>query len=690
MTKAKSSCRRLKRQRISSSSTVAAALAGVVCLLGVLGVCAPAARAGDTAPEWMRTAAAQTLPEYSKETSAVVLYDETIITVKDNGEIDVTRRHACKLLRSDARDECGYAFVRFDNQTKVSYFRAWTIMPSGGQIQVKDKEAMEVGLGEDFELFSDQRAKVIKFPEANPGSVVGYEYTQRQRPFVFEDEWDIQRTIPTRYARLSITLPPSWEFSNFWANYPDQKPVSTSGNQNVWEVRDVPAIEVEPEMPPREAIAARMGIKYFPSNPAMRQKTTGTWDDIATWYSTLTVNSRTPSPALTQKVTELTAGAKDPLAQMKVLSSYMQRNIRYAAIEIGIGGFQPHNAADIFTHQYGDCKDKATLLSAMLKQVGIDSYYVPIFTDRGVVNPKFPSMNFNHVILAIKLPDSVPEGGLFAEYKSPKFGRLLFFDPTNEYVPLGYLPSYLQDNYGLVVGPNGGEIVELPLATPNSNRLLRMATLKLAPTGGLSGEVNELRFGGPAEVSREQFLRAAPADRQKVVERFLGNSLSSFSLLGASVGNLEMYDQNLTLNYKFSADGYAQNAGDLLILRPRVMGGKGNNILAGKKRLYPIEFEEASRQDDIFDITLPTGYVVDELPKPVDASCPYATYKSEVTMNGNVLRYKRTYTITDVMVPTEHLDEVRDFFRQIDADEKASAVLRRATTASATGATATN
>jgi hypothetical protein len=59
-------------------------------------------------------------------------------------------------------------------------------------------------------------------------------------------------------------------------------------------------------------------------------------------------------------------------------------------------------------------------------------------------------------------------------------------------------------------------------------------------------------------------------------------------------------------------------------------------------------------------------------------------------MNGNVLRYKRTYTITAVMVPTEHLDEVREFFREIDADEKASAVLRRATTASATGATATN
>ena len=625
----------------------------------------------------MRTAAQQTLPDYPKETSAVVLFDEQVITVKDNGEIDVTRRNVCKLLRNDGKDECGYAFVQFDNETKVSSFKAWTIMPSGGQIQVKSKEAMEVGLGEDFEIFSDDRAKVIKFPEAVVGSVVGYEYTQRQRPFLFEDNWFIQQRIPTKFARFSVTLPAGWQFVNFWVNYPEQKPVNDSSSQKIWEVSNVPGIEVEPEMPPYLAIAARMGIKYIPNNPAFKLKTAATWDDIAAWDASLTANSRTTSPAIAQKVQELTAGVTDPLAQMKRITSYMQRNIRYAAIEVGIGGFQPHNAADVFAHQYGDCKDKATLLSTMLKQVGIDSYYVSIFTDRGVVNPKFPSKYFNHEILAIKLPDSVPDGGLFAEYKSPKFGRLLFFDPTNEYVPLGYLPHYLQDNYGLVVGPEGGEIVELPLAAPASNRLLRTAKFTLAPTGTLTGEVNELRFGGPAEEARGVFLSAKPADRQKVVEQFLGESLSNFTLNTASIGNLEQTDQSLLVTYKFTSDGYAKNAGDLLILRPRVVGEKGSSILSGKPRKYPIEFREASRQDDVFDITLPPGYVVDELPKPVAAQCPYATYKSEVVVDGSVMHYKRTYEITDIVVPTQHLDEVRDFFHQIAADEKASAVLRR-------------
>ena len=432
-------------------------------------------------------------------------------------------------------------------------------------------------------------------------------------------------------------------------------------------------------MPPFEAVAGRMDIKYFPRDQNLRAKTTGTWNDIGVWYSGLTASSRIPSPALQQKVSELTSGISDPVAQMKAITSYMQRNIRYVAIEIGIGGLQPHPAADVFAHQYGDCKDKATLLSAMLKQIAIDSYYVVIDTDRGMVNPKFPSLgSFNHVILAIRLPDSASDAGLYATLHHPKLGRLLFFDPTNPYVPLGYIPPYLQDNYALLVAPDGGELVNLPLLPPATNRLLRTATLSVSPTGNLTGEVEELRWGGPAEQSRKQFLSAAPSDRQKVFEEFLGNSLTNFSLTSASIGNLEKYDDSLTLKYKFAVDGYAKTAGDLLILRPRVVGAKGSNLLSGKPRKYPIEFIEATRQDDIFDITLPPGYVVDELPKPVLAECAYGTYKSEVQVADNVLHYKRTYEIKDVVVPTQKLDEVRDFFHQISADERSSAVLRRA------------
>jgi transglutaminase-like putative cysteine protease len=630
----------------------------------------------DNAPEWLRAVSQNKLPDYPPDTDAVVLLDQRETVVKNSGDIETRYRRAYKLLRTEAAKEYGGVVVNFDQETQISFLKAWTIMPDGRQIEVKEKDAIE-GTAAGA-LFTDKRYKYIKFPEANPGSVVAYEYVQKHRPFVFEDNWSFQRHIPCQRARFSLQIPAGWEFTAHWANFVEQKPQTTADNQYLWEVQDVPAIDVEPEMPALYAIAGRMDVKYFPRDPKLRAKTSGTWNDLGIWYAGLTSASRAPTPAIHQKVAELTAGLTDPVAKMKALTSYVQNQIHYVAIEIGIGGFQPHPASEVFTHQFGDCKDKATLLSTMLHEVGIDSYYVLIETRRGIVNPEFPSTLFNHVVLAIRLPDDVQDPSLYAVVNHPKLGRLLFFDPTNAGVPLGYLPSYLQDNFGLVVTSDGGALVSLPLLPPATNRLLRTAKLTLGPTGNLAGEIQELRWGGPAVDIREHYLQVNPSERQKVMESFLGAFLGNFTLTSASLGNLDRSDQTLMLDYKFVAVGYAKSAGDLLIVRPRVVGGKSSALLAGKPRKYPVEFHETTRQDDIFDITLPPGYVADELPKPVHAQCAYATYKSEVQVADNVLHYKRSYEITDLVVPADKLSELRDFFHQITADEKSSAVLRRA------------
>lgn len=632
--------------------------------------------AADQAPDWLLAASQDKLPDYPKDTEAVVLLEEQYTTVKDNGEIETRCRRAYRLLRPEGREGYGGVAVNFDNETKLTYLKAWTITADGAAIELKEKEAVEAGLS-SFEIYSDKRVKYLKFPEANPGSVVGYEYVQKHRPFVFEDDWWFQSRIPTRKARFVLQIPSGWEYTNYWAHYSEQKAESRAANQFTWELQDIPGIETEKNMPPWLAVAGRMDVKYFPRDPKMRTKTTGTWKDLGLWYGGLTASARGVSPQMQQKVAELTAGAPDRLAKIKALAAFAQRQVRYVAIEIGIGGYQPHNAGDIFARQYGDCKDKVTLLSAMLHEIGVESYYTLVDTERGIVVPEFPSMRFNHVILAIKLPNDVPTESLYAMVNNPTLGRIVFFDPTDAYVPLGYLPSSLQDNFGLVVGPDGGELLAMPLLPAVTNRLLRTGKLNLSASGNLDGTVQETRWGAPAESRRAQLLEVAPKMRAKVFEDFLGSTLNDFTLTRATVNNLDHYDETLTVEYSFVSERYAKSAGNLLIMAPRVLGTKGSNILAGKPRKYPIEFGEATRQDDMFDITLPAGYVVDELPKPVKAECPYGSYKSEIEVSGNVLHYKRTYEITDVIVPTQKLDEVKDFFRQIAADERSSAILKR-------------
>ena len=642
----------------------------------------PSVLAADTAPDWLRAAAQEKVPEYDKDTDAIILLDETQTTVQNNGEIDSLHRVAIRLLRPEARNHYGGVTVPFDKDTKVSYVKAWTIESNGQAISMGDKDVIEQGYLNDI-MYTDERAKSLRFAEANPGNVVGYEYVQRNRPYMFEDDWWFQDRSPVLTARLVLQLPSGWEFTTSWFNYPQQEPQSAGSNRYVWEVKNLAAIEKEPEMPPWEAVAGWAGVKYFPSDRALRAKSSGSWQDIGLWYVGLTQSSRIASPQIGQKVSELTSAIPDPLGKIRALTDYMQRNIRYYAVEIGIGGYQPHPAPEVFSHQYGDCKDKATLLSAMLSQIGVESYYVIVDTHRGVVHPNYPSLDFNHVILAIRLPDAVQDASLYSIVHDPKLGRLLIFDPTNERVPLGYLPWYLQENYGLLIAPDGGELISLPLLPPPTNRLLRTAKFSLSPAGDLSGDVQEMEWGGPAAEERAKFLTAQPSKRAEIFEYFLGNFLNNFTLTGASLGNLDKYDQTLSLNYKFVAPGYANAAGDLLFLRPRVLGDKSTEMLRlfteQKPRKYPIQFQEATRQDDVFDISLPAGYVVDGLPQPVQAECDYATYRSEIKVADGVLHYQRTFEIKDVLVPTEKLSSIRDFLQQIAADQQAGAMLRRAT-----------
>lgn len=633
----------------------------------------------DNAPGWMHAAAADSMPPSSKDAVAAVLLDETITTVKDNGDVETVRRRVYKILRPEARTSVGigYILVHFDKDTRITSLKGWTIPANGKDYEVKEKDSAEVG---DFSeaLYSDVRHKVLQFPAVAPGNFVGYEYSQKERPYLFADEWNFQDTIPIRKSRYVLQLPPGWEVTTHWANHPEIKESESGANSYTWALEDIPAIEVEPDMPPWEAVAGRMAVKYYPSDPALRAKSSGTWNDIALWFAGLTTQSRASTPVIKQKVAELTANAPTSLDKIKALTSFLQRDIRYVAIEIGIGGFQPHPASEVFRFHYGDCKDKVTLLSAMLQDAGIDSYYVVAQTDRGIVNPDFPEANsFNHVVIAIRLPDDVPNEKLWAVVNHSKYGRLLIFDPTDPYTPLGYIPYFEQSNYGLLVTPSGGELISLPLLPATTNRLLRKGEFTINSNGDLTGEVNEIRWGGPASLRRGWLLSTPPADRVRVIEDFLGQHVSNFRLTSATVGNLEETDDTLVLHYKFVAEHYAKVAGNLLLVRPRVLGANAWVVDPGKPRQYPFQFPEASVESDDFTISMPTGFVADDLPLPAEVKSDYGSYKSKITVAGNALHYERTCLISSVFVPTQQLPDLRKFFGTISADERASAVLRR-------------
>ncbi|MFZ0634642.1 MAG: DUF3857 domain-containing protein, partial [Candidatus Acidiferrales bacterium] len=548
---------------------------------------------------------------------------------------------------------------------------------AGKELGVTEKDAVERGLF-DNESYSDLRVQLLQAPSADPGNVVGFEYEIRTRLSLLQETWDFQGEDPVRLARFTLQVPPGWEYDMHWLNHVEIPAQRDAPNQSHWVVQDVPGVDLEDDAPPEEALEGRAVLNFSPTDAALRQKTLDSWKEFGLWDNRLTAGRRDDSPEIEAKVKELTASATTPFDKMRAITVWMQTQIRYYAIEIGVGGYQPHTASSVFAHGFGDCKDKATLLGSMLHEIGVESYYVVAQTDRGILRPDFPSLRgFNHMILAIRLPDDVPSAGLYAILKHPQYGRLLIFDPTDPYTPLGYIPPYEQDNYGLLVTPTGGELLALPLLPASTNRLLRTGELTLNSDGDLTGDVVEIRWGAPAVIRRAQILETPPADRAKIFEDFLGYHLNNFRLTSASIGNLELYDQTLELHYKFVVQNYAKVAGNLLLVRPRVLGSEGGMVDADKPRKYPIQFLDATVQSDDYKIALPAGFVADDLPDPVDVKTDYGSYKSKIDVADGSLHYRRTFEIKQVYIATPEVPDLRKFYSQISSDERANAVLRK-------------
>jgi hypothetical protein len=615
---------------------------------------------------------------YDEKTDAVLLFSDTSVTVVSSDKIKTHVREAYQILRPGGRSR-GVATVYFNSPgQKVTSLHGWCIPAQGKDYEVKDKEALEESLP-GYELIGDVKRKYIRIPASEPGNMVGYEYEVEEQPLLLQDSWHFQEPDPVRESHYSLQLPSSWEYRASFLNYAEVKPSQAGSNHWQWSVADVKGIRREPEMPPVQGISGQMVVSYFPPGGPSVKNGFSDWRGMGNWYLNLVSDRLQASPQIKEQVTALTASKTSLRQKMQALAEFVQRDIRYVAIELGIGGWQPHPAADVFAHRYGDCKDKATLLRSMLREIGIESYHVVIYTERGAITPSTPAHHgFNHAITAIKLPDGPDDPSLIATVRHPKLGKLLFFDPTDDLTPFGQIRGPLQANYGLLVTPDGGELISLPQQPSKMNSIQRTAKLTLDPTGTLKGDVKEVRFGDRAAAERWR-LRSVTNDKDRIkpIESLLSDSLSSFRITHAVVENLHLTDQPFGFNYTFESDGYAKNAGNLLLLRPRVMGRKGSGILETKDpRRFPVEFDGPVQDVDNFEITIPPGYEVDDLPPSVDSDFSFASYHSRTEAKGGVIHYTRTFEVKELSVPVERVEELKKFYRIVASDERNTAVLK--------------
>jgi transglutaminase-like putative cysteine protease len=632
---------------------------------------------GDDVPSWVQQAAALKPPVYDKDVPAVVLVDDGTKTIDSEGRVTEVYNYAVRILKREGRE---YAIGRAGYNTdsgKVKELRAWLVRPNGDIKRYGKDETVDLA-AVDNDVYNEFRLKSISaINDTDAGMVFAFSFVKEDRSVFSQDNWGFQSSIPVLNSRFTLSLPSGWRAEGLTFNHPKVEPRVT-GSTYSWELSNLPAIPEEPLSPSLSNLVARLAVSYYPpAGQATSIKTFADWAAVATWMTELEDPQVLVDDALSRKAFELTALAKTEFDKIQAISRYVQ-NVQYISIQTGVGrggGYRPRSSTEVFAKSYGDCKDKANLMRAMLKVVGISSFPVSIYSgDPNYVKPEWPSpQQFNHCIIAVKVGDQTQASTIV---RHPTLGRLMIFDPTDSETPLGDLSQQLQGSLALIDSLDSKELTQMPVMPPEMNRLERNATLVLQANGALAGSIQEQAVGQVAARWRTQFRGLSRPEYNALIERWVTQGANA-----AKVAKIEPSDNaadgEFSLNIEFSAEAYAQLMRDrLLVFKPAIVSRREGLTLTAPQRKHPVVLR-SNAFTETAKFQLPVGFDVDEIPDPVKLEAEFGSYLTSYEVKNGELIFKRTFSTRAMTIPVARYEAVRDFFERIRAAEQAPVVLAR-------------
>jgi hypothetical protein len=633
--------------------------------------------AGDDVPSWLKQVASAPTPSYGKEVPAVVLWDESRVTVDEDGKVSTVDFYAVRILTREGRKQAVARRVYNTDSGKVREMRAWLIRPAGPVKKYGKGQVMDVALAEN-DVYNEARAKlIVGSDDAEPGAVFGYEVTSEERSVFTQLSWGFQQRMPAKLSRLTLNLPAGWRAESVTFNHPKVEP-AVSGTSYTWELRDLAFIEEEPLSPPITNLVPRLAVSYFPpaGTRAGIGRTFSSWTEVSRWLTELSDPQAALDEALAGKAKQLTASAKTELERIQAIGRYVQ-GVNYVSIQTGVGrggGYRPHAATDVFAKSYGDCKDKANLMRAMLKAVGIQSYLVCIYAgDPTYVRDEWASpQQFNHCIIAVKVSDETKVPTIV---NHQSLGRLMVFDPTDSNTPVGDLPDHEQGSLALIIAGDGGALLRMPATPPEANRLERVAEVVLAPDGSITASLRERAVGQSAVEERSIFRGLSPSDYLKSIEIWIARGAS-----GAIISKVDPTDNSaegrFALDVNFTAAHYGQVQGRLLTFKPAIVSRRESLLLTDISRKHPVVLESNAYTETV-KVKLPDGFEVDELPDAMKLDAPFGTYATNYVVKDRQLSFTRSLVLRGSTIPVGDYAKVCEFFKNMRAAEQTPVVLAK-------------
>lgn len=634
------------------------------------------AKADDPPPGWLTDAAKMTVPSYEmRGVPAVILYNEESTSIAPDGTMTTTVRFAVRVLIREGREEAVARNYYLTDSEKVRDLKAWLIRSNGQTKNYGKKETLDIAVAAN-DLYNEARIKVIDASEtADTGDVFGFETVSEKKAIFSQFTYSFQERLPVLQSRCILTLPDGWKAESVTFNRAKVEP-TVNGSSYSWELKDLKPINYEPESPRWSSISPRLAVSFYPAQAMATQiRTFANWNEVARWMSEIEDPQMNIDDALAAKAQDLTANAKTELEKIRAIARYVQQ-IQYISIQIGAGkggGYRPHLATDVFSKSYGDCKDKANLMRAMLSVVKIPAYMVSITADDpSYVRAEWASPHqFNHCIIAIKVGDDTKVHSIATH---PKLGRLLIFDPTDPYTQVGDLPEDEQGSLALIDHKDSDSLLQMPVLPAEMSQVERNIEVALSPEGGISGLVTEKSIGQSASSERARLRNLSAADYNKMIEGWMARGITGVKATKITTKDTPE-DGGFNLDVEFGANAYAQiMQGRLMVFKPAVIGRLDRLTFSEGGRIHPYLIDATTYSENV-KIKLPQGFTVDEMPEAKQLKTEFGKYDVKYEVKDGYLLFKRSMTLNKSTVPPEKYDSVRNFFGQVRLADQAPVVL---------------
>ena len=581
---------------------------------------------------------------------AIILLDQGKMEIFGSKEMDLSvfeRHRIVKILNACGQRYANIA-IPYSSRSQVGKIRARTISPEGKITVLDKKNIFDVNLYPNFVFYSDQRAKLFTMPAIGNGSVIEYRYQVNIRNLTFWHSWGFQEEVPTLISRYTLVGPSELEV-NYQVYGIDLEPRVAEAPQGfkskyVWEARDVPALKSEIGMPPQNKLIAHLTLAPIGIE---------TWQDVAEWYYELAAPQMKAGRGVKELSSALTCGVENDEDKLRLVYEWIRDQLRYIAVSIGIGGYQPHPAEEVLVNRYGDCKDMTTLLCSVLRESGLEAYEVLVSTwQNGMPDTSLPSpFQFNHVIAYCP---SVGDSGVW-------------MDATNKGCPYGKLPWYDQGLPVLIVGKEGeAEILTTPSEPPDSNRVLLDWQVKLLSTGAGTVQGKTYLWGAFATELRDELYYMSADARKQWLETYLAKRCSGVKLDSFQIEGLYPVRDPLIISYNFYTSTFAiPRSGEMVFRSGSILAFDLPDYFRSQSRVHPIRLRFGSQMELNLTVDLPNDWVVN-IPASSDSlvSSFGSAFWSCFAIDG-VFQYNSNYCLLRKDVSPQDYHDFQNFLDSI-------------------------